>query len=96
MPKYIVETISTFKMRYLVEADQPAYALDTVACDEGDEFDQIHLGEQIIGIIPASDDVDFWKFDAVLPLIDPEKEAQRLLKSSNSVIIPIDDNLEGC
>jgi hypothetical protein len=99
MPKFIVETVSIFKMRYLVEADQAPWALDTVVCDEGEEFDQHHLCEQITGIIPVSDETVLRDLDSVLPLIDPEKEAERLLKNQISVIIDSSDtetNAEGC
>lgn len=46
----MVECISTFRERYMVEApaDHPEYALDTVAMNEAKEFSQQHLGEQIV------------------------------------------------
>lgn len=47
----MVDTISQFRMRYLVEipADAPkAWALDTVVCEEALEFSQEHLGETIV------------------------------------------------
>lgn len=46
----LVDTISTFRMRYVVEApaDHPEYALDTVATEEANEFSQEHLGETIV------------------------------------------------
>jgi hypothetical protein len=46
----MVDTISTFRMRYVVEApaDHPEYALDTVTMDEANEFSQEHLGETIV------------------------------------------------
>lgn len=46
----MVDTISTFRMRYVVEApaDHPEYALDTVVCDKAAEFSQEHLGETIV------------------------------------------------
>lgn len=46
----MVECVSTFRMRYLVEApkDHPEYALDTVVMNEAKEFSQEHLGEQIV------------------------------------------------
>jgi len=46
----LIETISTFRHRYVVEApaDHTEYAMDTVVCDEANEFSQEWLGEQIV------------------------------------------------
>lgn len=51
MSKWVlVECISTFRMRYMVEAPDahPEYALDTVTMNEAKEFSQEHLGETIV------------------------------------------------
>jgi hypothetical protein len=46
----MVETIHTFRMRYMVEApaEHPEYALDTVTMDEAKEFSQEFIGDQIV------------------------------------------------
>lgn len=46
----LVECISTFRQRYLVEVPKgkPEYALDTVTMEEAKEFSQQHLGETIV------------------------------------------------
>lgn len=46
----MVECVSTFRMRYLVEAptDHPEYALDDVTMETAKEFSQEHIGEQIV------------------------------------------------
>lgn len=46
----LVECISTFRMRYVVEVPKgkKEWALDTVVCEEAEEFSQEHLGEQIV------------------------------------------------
>lgn len=47
----LVDTISQFRMRYLVEIPAHAddgWALDTVVCEEALEFSQEHLGETIV------------------------------------------------
>ena len=48
---YLVEVASTFRMRYVVEAQCEEHALDEVVCNEHDsefkEFSQEHLGTQI-------------------------------------------------
>lgn len=49
MPKYLVETISMFRIRYVVEADNASDAKDEVTMNNGDlhEFSQLHLDELI-------------------------------------------------
>jgi hypothetical protein len=53
----LVETVSTFRHRYMVEVpvgidnygkDKADWALDTVTMDEAVEFSQQHIGEQIV------------------------------------------------
>jgi len=60
MSKYImVDTISQFRMRYVVEVPDDVekgeypctpenYAMDMVTCEEAKEFTQHHLGETIV------------------------------------------------
>lgn len=49
MPKYLVETISMFRMRYVVEANNASDAKDEVSMNEGNlsEFSQYHVDEMI-------------------------------------------------
>ena len=46
----LVECVSTFRERYMVEVPKGKadYALDTVTCEDAKEFSQEHLGEQIV------------------------------------------------
>lgn len=46
----LVETVSTFRMRYVVEVPigKKEWALDTVTMNEAEEFSQEHVGEQIV------------------------------------------------
>jgi len=46
----MVETISMFRERYMVEApaSNPEYALDDVTCETAKEFSQKHVGETIM------------------------------------------------
>jgi hypothetical protein len=46
----MVECVSTFRMRYMVEApaDHPEYALDDVTMETAKEFSQEFIGEQIL------------------------------------------------
>jgi hypothetical protein len=48
--KYLVETVSVFRMRYVVEANSASDAKDEVTMCVGDdfkEFSQLHLDEMI-------------------------------------------------
>ena len=47
MPKYLVETIDMFRMRYVVECDSLEHAKDVVTMKETEEFSQLHLDETI-------------------------------------------------
>ena len=48
---YVVDVMSTFRMRYVVEAECEEHALDEVVCNEHDtefkEFSQEHIGTHI-------------------------------------------------
>ena len=52
MPIYLVDTISTFRLRYAIEAKSLEHAYDEIVMNEANhEFDDLtqkHLGEQIV------------------------------------------------
>ena len=57
MPKYLVETVSIFRIRYVVEANDPTHAADEVVANAGSlndgslhEFSQKHLDETISSV----------------------------------------------
>ena len=57
MPKYLVETVSIFRMRYVVEAENADHAKDEVTMNnDGNlhEFSQLHLDE----IISSTREID--------------------------------------
>jgi hypothetical protein len=57
MPKYLVETVSIFRMRYVVEAENVDHAKDEVTMNnDGNlhEFSQLHLDE----IISSAREID--------------------------------------
>lgn len=60
MPKYLVETISMFRMRYVVEANNASDAKDEVTTNVGElaEFSQHHVDE-IITTTREIDDVEY-------------------------------------
>ena len=55
MPKYLVETVSMFRMRYVVECESAEHAKDTVSMNEADEFGQLHIDENIVGCREVTD-----------------------------------------
>lgn len=58
MPKYVVETISMFRMRYVVEGKSSEHAMDEVVMNLADsdfkEFSQHHVDE----VITSSREID--------------------------------------
>jgi hypothetical protein len=48
MPLFVVETISQFRTRYIIDCQEADHAEDTVTMNEADEFSQMHLGETIL------------------------------------------------
>lgn len=46
---FIVETVSTFKIRYAIKGKSLEHAMDTVALEEAEELDQEFLTETIFG-----------------------------------------------
>lgn len=54
----LVECVSTFRMRYMVEVPKgkAEWALDTVTMNEAEEFSQEHIGEQIVSHRVVSED----------------------------------------
>ncbi len=47
MPKYLVETISMHRIRYVVDCENAEDAKDTVTMNEAEEFSQMHIDEMI-------------------------------------------------
>lgn len=48
--RFLVECVSTFRMRYVVETEHAEWAGDTVVMQEAKEFSQKHIGEDIVSI----------------------------------------------
>ena len=65
MPKYIVETISMFRIRYVVDAKEGEHADDTVTMNNGtlSEFSQYHVNENIISTREIDDAEYLLMFD---------------------------------
>jgi hypothetical protein len=49
MPKYLVETISYFRHRYVIDCDSSEHAKDAVTMNEAEEMSQLHIDESITG-----------------------------------------------
>lgn len=90
----MVECISTFRQRYVVEvpAGKTEWALDTVVCEEAKEFSQEHLGEQIfshrvvsIDEVIAQCDID----NAYVKQWTKEQKIKTFVTEWNGVDVPI-------
>jgi len=55
MPKFLVETVSTFRIRYVVDTDSAEFAQDSVVMEEVPEFGQKHIAENIVSCREISD-----------------------------------------
>lgn len=86
MPKYLVETISQFRMRYVVEAKTQEHAADTVTMEEAEEFSQKHIGEVITSVWEVDDDmiVDIF-YDDHPYLSEDNKTPERALRNVHKV-----------
>jgi hypothetical protein len=64
MKKYLVETVSMFRMRYVIECESAEHANDVVTMGEmEDEFSQLHLDEIITSTREVSDEEYLVMFD---------------------------------
>jgi hypothetical protein len=53
MTKFLVETVSMFRMRYVIEANNAEHAKDEVAMNKGNdlyEFSQLHIDEMVTSV----------------------------------------------
>lgn len=56
MNKYLVETVVTYKMMYVIECEDEEHAGDTVVMDEAEEFSQKFISENILSIREVKDE----------------------------------------
>jgi hypothetical protein len=56
MPRYLVETVSTFRHTYWIEAQDAEDAADAVAVEALEELTQRHLGNTITNVREISDE----------------------------------------
>lgn len=68
MAKYLVETISMFRIRYVVEGKSKEHAMDEVVCKLGgeekfQEFSQHHIDEVISSVREVTDEKYLEIFD---------------------------------
>lgn len=75
---YLVETISQFRERYVIEADSEAEARDKIGDDRLKEFSQQHLGETIF----ASREI---APEDIVPLCDKDNEYTRHWEADRKV-----------
>ena len=64
MPKYLVETVSLYRIRYVVEANEATHAADEVVMNNvEDEFSQKHLDEIVTSTREITDEEYLKLFD---------------------------------
>ena len=63
MSKYLVETVAVFRMRYVIEAPHPDYAVDGVMAKEKEEFSQEYLGNNVSSVREITTDEYLKLFD---------------------------------
>lgn len=56
MKKYLVETVSMFRIRYVIECEDSVHATDAVVMNEVDEFGQKHIDENIFSVREIGDE----------------------------------------
>lgn len=82
MPKYLVETVSMFRMRYVVDCKEATHATDTVVVDMGTdklkEFSQEHLDEIITSVREISKEEYLRQFDEDNDYLKDWTEEQKL------------------
>lgn len=94
MPKYLVETISTFRIRRVIDCKSEEHALDTVVCDDiEEEFSQLHLGENIVSSREIDDKEYLRLFEEDNDYLSSWTDEQKF-KFVHKVEYPEDDNWE--
>jgi len=69
LPKYLVETVSLFRIRYVVECDSQEHAKDCVTMNEVEEFSQLHIDEMITSTRAINDPEYLLLFDEDNPYL---------------------------
>jgi len=61
MNRYVVETVSIFRHRYVVDAENSDHACDEVVCNDGNlkEFSQYHVDENIWSVVELHNDQEY-------------------------------------
>lgn len=63
MKLFLVDTVSSYRVSYVVRCEDETHAADTVALNNAEEFSQEHLGEQISRIKEITEDDYLFLFD---------------------------------
>ncbi len=83
MKKYLVETVSVFRIRYVIECEDSVHATDSVVMNEVEEFSQEHIDENIFSVREINDDEIvsiFFEDHPYLKEYGPEKAMQYVHK----------------
>lgn len=55
MGKYVITTVTLVERKYYVDVNDPTWAMDSIVCNELDDFCQRHHSEDIISCVPVDD-----------------------------------------
>jgi Mn-dependent DtxR family transcriptional regulator len=70
MPRFLVETVSTFRHTYWIEAEEIDHAVDEVVMESVEELTQRHIGETIFNAREISDEDAKAEFFKEHPYLD--------------------------
>lgn len=86
---YLVEVMSTFRMRYVVEAKEEEHALDEVVCEESNtefkEFSQEHVGTNIFSSREIDKDEFLKLFDKDNAYLKSWSDEEKFKKMINKI-----------
>jgi hypothetical protein len=74
----LVDCISVFRIRYVVDTDNDDFAADTVVMEEAKEFSQKHITEEIVSIRTISKSEYLRLFDQDNEYLDDWPEESKL------------------
>lgn len=63
MKLFLVDTVSSHRVSYVVRCKSEEHAMDTVTMDEAEEFSQVHLGENISRVTEITEEQYLTLFD---------------------------------
>ena len=87
MPLFMVETVSIFRMKYLVEANEESHALDEVTMqgEELKEFSQKYVDENILSSRAITKKDALKEFDKDNEYLKDWSSSEKIAKTVNTI-----------